>query len=429
MTIVITTHGSTGDIYPLIRLAISLQDAGHTVRFATSRPFKPDVESAGVPFFQIPPDWEKSELQYWMGRLQKLKSPVSQLKEMYKAATPHLEAILDAMEEAIEGADCLVSSYLFPINKAIAEKHNIPFVSYAFAHNTVPSRFYPPHEFPRLRGMPDWLQLRWNRLCWKIGNVVVDTAINTTISRAFKRKGLPGVKDFFSKSAELVLVAVSPSLMRPKIKLHPRFQFTGYCRWQYPTCERSERAIEDFRGKQPVPIITFGSMVYDQPEAVMARLVTAWPKDRKLIVQTGWSGFKVPPSATNILELGPMSHDQLLRHASVVIHHGGAGTTASVLYAGKPHIVVPHIGDQDFFSAEVKRLGCGIKLGKKSWPEKLAAKVEQIEGDSSYQVAAQQALIQLEQEDGPTEAVHQIEAFLQHRRQLIGEFLSSDEEF
>ncbi len=429
MTIVITTHGSTGDIYPLIRLALALQEAGHIVRFATSRPFKPDVESAGVPFFQIPPDWDKAELQYWMGRLQKLKSPVSQLKEMYKAATPHLEGIVDSMEEIVDGADCLISSYLFPINKAIAEKHNIPFVSYAFAHNTVPSRFYPPHEFPRLRGMPNWLQLRWNRLCWKIGNVVVDTAINTTISRAFKKKGLPGVKDFFSKSAELVLVAVSPGLMRPKIKLHPRFQFTGYCRWQYPTSEEIERKIVAFRGDQLIPVITFGSMVYNKPNEVMTRFVAAWPKDRKIIVQTGWSGFKVPESSTNILELPPMSHDQLLQHASVVIHHGGAGTTASVLSAGKPHIVVPHIGDQDFFSAEVKRLGCGIKLSKKNWPEKLAEKVSQVETNPDYLDAAREALLTLDKEDGPAEAVHQIEAFLEHRSQLIGDFLNPDEEF
>lgn len=429
MTIVITTHGSTGDIYPLIRLALALQEAGHTVRFATSRPFKPDVESAGVPFFQIPPDWEKSELQYWMGRLQKLKSPVSQLKEMYKAATPHLESILDAMEEAIDGADALISSYLFPINKAIAEKHNIPFISYAFAHNTVPSRFYPPHEFPRLRGMPDWIQLRWNRFCWKLGNVVVDTAINQTISRAFKRKGLPGVKDFFSKSAELVLVAVSPGLMRPKIKLHPRFQFTGYCRWQAPTSQEVEEQIKAFRGESLVPIITFGSMVYDNPEEIMQRLVAAWPKDRKLILQPGWSGFKVPESATNILEVGPMSHDQLFQHASVVIHHGGAGTTASVLHAGKPHIVVPHIGDQDFFSAEVKRLGCGIRGRKKTWPEKLICKVNKIESEPSYQAAALKALEVLGEENGPSEAVRQIELFLNHKRQLIGDFLNPDEEF
>lgn len=45
---------------------------------------------------------------------------------MYRAAAPHLETIIDGMEDALNGADCLISSYLFPINKAIAEKHNVP---------------------------------------------------------------------------------------------------------------------------------------------------------------------------------------------------------------------------------------------------------------------------------------------------------------
>lgn len=429
MSIVITTHGSTGDIYPLIRLAVALQDAGHTVRFASSKPFQPDVEAAGVPFFRIPPDWDKAELQYWMGRLQKLKSPVAQLKELYRAAAPHIEAIVDGMESALEGADCLISSYLFPMNKAIAQKHGVPFISYAFAHNTVPSRFYPPHDFPRLRGMPDWIQLRWNRLCWQIGNFVVDATINATISRSLKRKGLPPVRDFFSKSAELVLVAVSPGLMRPRIKLNPRFQFAGYCRWQSPTDPVAEARIRAFRGDSLAPVLTFGSMVYERPQAFMDRLVASWPRERKLIVQPGWSGFKVPTGATNILEVGAMSHDQLFQHASVVIHHGGAGTTASVLHAGKPHIVVPHIGDQDFFGAEIVRLGCGIRARKSTWPEKLASKVAKIEGRPTYLNAARECLEVLSHEDGPAESVRQIELFLEHRRSLIGETLAFDEDF
>lgn len=429
MTIVITTHGSTGDIYPLIRLARELIAAGHTVRFATSRPFQPDVEAAGVPFFQIPPDWDKQELLYWMGRLQKLKSPVAQLKEMYRAAAPHFEAIIDGMEQALDGADCLISSYLFPMNKAIAEKRGVPFVSYAFAHNTVPSRFYPPHDLPRLRGMPNWIQLRWNRFAWKLGNVIVDTTINNTISRALKRKGLAPVKDFFSKSAELVLVAVSPGLMRPKIQLNPRFQFSGYCRWQAPVSKEAEAKLKAFRGEQLVPVLTFGSMVYDQPDVFMKRLLAAWPRDRKLVLQPGWSGFKVPPEATHILEVGPMSHDQLFQHASVVIHHGGAGTTASVLYAGKPHIVVPHIGDQDFFSAEVIRLGCGIKARKKTWPERLACKVDKVESSPRYRQAALEALQVLQEENGPAEAVRQIELYIDRRRLQIGDPLPIDEDF
>jgi predicted homoserine dehydrogenase-like protein len=103
--------------------------------------------------------------------------------------------------------------------------------------------------------------------------------------------------------------------------------------------------------------------------------------------------------------------------------------TVAALHAGKPHIVVPHIGDQDFFSAEVKRLGCGIRARKKTWPEKLIDKVERVESDPSFGAAAQRALDALQDEDGPAEAVAQIECFLEHRRHRIGESLDPDEDF
>jgi len=419
MTIVLTTHGSTGDIYPMIRLGRALQDAGHRVRFATSEPFRGDIEGAGVPFFQIPPDWTREDLRHWMGRLQRKRSPVAQLKELYKAALPHIEAIVDGMDAALEGADCLVSSYLFPMNKAIADRRDVPFATYAFAHNTVPSRHYPPHGLPRLRGLPRPVQMSWNRLAWRLGNVVVDSAINATISRKLKRKGLPPVKDFFSKPAELVLVGVSPSLMRPSIKLSPRFQFVGYCRWQAPESAEAEAALRRFAEDEPVPILTFGSMVYDEPAAFMRRLLAHWPATRKLVVQPGWSGFKVPSGASHILEVGPMSHDQLFRHASLVIHHGGAGTTASALSAGKPHIVVPHIADQFFFSDEVIRLGCGLRLPKKRWPEGLAAAVAAIESDPAYARSARRSQALLQTEDGPAEAVRQIERLVERKGRPI----------
>ncbi|MBW2448308.1 MAG: glycosyltransferase, partial [Deltaproteobacteria bacterium] len=40
-------------------------------------------------------------------------------------------------------------------------------------------------------------------------------------------------------------------------------------------------------------------------------------------------------------------------------HHGGAGTTANALRAGVPQVVVPHIVDQFYWAARVRRLGVG----------------------------------------------------------------------
>lgn len=412
MRVVVTSHGSTGDIFPLIAVGRALRDAGHSVCFATSPPFRAEIEDAGLEYAELPPRWTRAELAYWMGRLQLFATPLMQLRELYRAALPHITELIDAMDDVLAGADLLVSSYLFPMNRAIAERHGVRFATFAFAHNTVPSRYYPPEGVPRLRFFPRWVQHTWNRWCWRAGNVAVDTTINLTVARQLRARGLPAVKDFFSKPADLVLVGVSPGLMKPPFRLHPRFRFIGCCRWQAPTSEVMERELQAFTGGARVPVLTFGSMVYQEPDAWMRRFLAAWPRDHKIVIQRGWSGFELPAGCEHIKLVGPVSHEQLFAHASVVIHHGGAGTTASVLHAGRPHIVVPHIADQHFFAHEVRRLGCGIKLAKRRWPERLACAVTLVEGDAVMARAAADAREIMTHENGPEQAVRETEAFL-----------------
>lgn len=57
--------------------------------------------------------------------------------------------------------------------------------------------------------------------------------------------------------------------------------------------------------------------------------------------------------------LGNVPHDWLFKHVSAVVHHGGAGTTAAGIHAGKPTIVVPFFGDQPFWGAMIQRAGAG----------------------------------------------------------------------
>jgi len=419
MKILLTSQGSTGDIYPMIALGLELQRSGHQVAFATSPPFEKDVEGAGLKYEPLPPYWDKAELAYWMGRLQLFKLPLNQLRELYRAATPHITQYIDRMDELLNGCDVLVSSYLFPMNRSLAERHQVPFATFAFAHNTVPSQFYPPEGFPRLKFLPRKLQYFWNRQCWRLGNFAVDSVINQTISRKLKQKNLPPVRNFFSRPANLVMVGVSPSLMKPPYRLHRRFEFTGYCRYQTPPEPEKDAIIQNFTAGKKVPVLSFGSMVYAHPEKVVERFLQCWPQGRKIIIQPGWSGFQFPENHPDILTVGPMSHDQLFEHASVVIHHGGAGTTASVLYAGKPHLVVPHIADQNFFAHEVLRLGCGIKTKKESWPEKLAPLLDKLEAEPSFSRKATEAREKLLQENGPAYARGIIEAYVQRKGALV----------
>jgi O-mycaminosyltylonolide 6-deoxyallosyltransferase len=82
------------------------------------------------------------------------------------------------------------------------------------------------------------------------------------------------------------------------------------------------------------------------------------------------------------------------------------------MYAGKPHIVVPHFADQPFFASEIKRLGLGIKVPKTRWPERLAAAVREIEENPRYALAAEGLMPKVRAENGPAQAVEVLEKFV-----------------
>jgi len=417
MRVILTSHGSTGDIYPVIALAVALQQAGHHVRFATIPHYQVEIEQAGIEFLPLCPNWAQADLSYWMGRLQKIRTPVYQLRELYVGARQYIPEMIARMDRALADADLLVSSYLFPMNRAIAERRGVPFATFAFAHHVIPSPDYPPENVPSPRWLGNRLRRAWNRWLWKTGDAVVDRVINSTISGALRTAHLAKVRHFFAAPAERVLVAVSEQLMRPQTaEIDDRFRFTGYCRWQAPEDPVLEEELRAFTGGGQVPVLTFGSMVYDNPGAVMERFVRAWPKDHKIIVQRGWAQFPQLGDEATFKVIGKVSHDQLFRHASAIIHHGGAGTTASALHAGKPQIVVPHIGDQTFFGMEVERLGCGFRERRSRWPEHLHLAVGRLMASPVHARRATEVRAILARENGPARAIAELESFVAEKK-------------
>jgi vancomycin aglycone glucosyltransferase len=412
MRVLLTSHGSIGDIYPIIAFGKALREAGHEVTFASAPLYKKEILRAGITYVHLPPDWGQEIFTEFMRDLDRTNNPILQLRKIYKGALPFLSELIDKIDEALKENDVLVSSYLFPSYKAIAERQGKPFISFAFCHNTIPSPDYPPELVPSLTWMPYPIQALWNKAFWRISNFIVDKTINGVIGQVFKEKNLPVSKDFLIRPCDLVLTVVSKVLMSGRGSINDIFKFTGFLRWQAAESQEQEIRISAFCKGEQVPVLTFGSVAFDDTHSIMSRFEKNWPQGKKIIVQTGWSGLSVEVERPEILVVGNMSHDQLFRHASCVVHHGGAGTTASVLSAGKPHIIIPHIADQHFFGAEMKRLGVGLVIKQKYWPEQLPSKVQLIEEQSSYRQAAIQKQQVLQKEDGPKNAVKALEEFV-----------------
>jgi len=415
MRVLLTSHGSTGDIYPLIGLGRALRDAGHHVRYASASLYQPEIEKAGLEFVSLPPEWGPEIFADFMRELNRCKHPLQQLIHIYCGALPFMGEIIRRMSEQLRDTDLFVSSYFFPHYRALADRAGVPYVSYAFCHNLAPSSMHPPEGFPSMRWLPGALRRRYCRMAWRGANQVVDFAINTLCRSLFREQGLAPIRGFLLNPADLELIGVARAVGE-HWQADEKFQFAGYLRWQAPTNEALETELRKFCAGAQVPVLTFGSVTFDDVHGVMSRFLHYWPAERKIIVQSGWVGLSVEVARPNIKVIGAVSHDQLFRHASCVVHHGGAGTTASVLMAGKPQIIIPHIADQWFWGGEMKRLRVGTMLNKKTWPEKLPEKVARLEVKKKMRRRAEALGERIRAEDGPATAVRILEEFVARQR-------------
>ena len=412
MRVLLTSHGSTGDIYPVIRLGRALVDAGHSVRFATVNIFREEIEAAGIEFVYLPPDWDLSGFAEAMRDLTKAKNPLDLLRIIYSESVPYLDQILETLLDELQFADIFVTSYVFANLCQLARKAGVPCAVTTFAHNIVPSDGYPPDGLPRLFGMPSPIQRPWNRALWGITDRVLCWQINKVVGAHMERHGMGRAESYALAPADRVLVTVSKLLFEPKRVWNDTFRFCGYLRWQSPENGKLDEELAEFTEGERVPILTFGSVTFDESRKVMSRFMRNWPHGKKIIIQAGWAGLTIERPHDKMKCIGRVSHDQLFKHGSCVIHHGGAGTTASVLHAGIPQVIIPHIGDQWFFAREVKRLRVGLELKCKQWPEQLLKAVKVIERSDRMQENAKEVASLLNREDGPGTAVHELESLL-----------------
>jgi sterol 3beta-glucosyltransferase len=64
-------------------------------------------------------------------------------------------------------------------------------------------------------------------------------------------------------------------------------------------------------------------------------------------------------ASPNLLPIGRCSHTWLFPKCAAVVHHGGAGTVAAGLRAGKPTMIIPFVGDQFFWAQACVTKGVG----------------------------------------------------------------------
>jgi sterol 3beta-glucosyltransferase len=163
------------------------------------------------------------------------------------------------------------------------------------------------------------------------------------------------------------------------------------------------------RGEPPV-YFGFGSIFGRDPKHATQIILEAVHRTGvRAVIAQGWGGLE-PTASTqsgSVIFIKAAPHRWLFPQVSAVAHHGGCGTTAAGLLAGKPSIVCPFFGDQPFWGQHVERLGVGPSPipQKKLTVERLCHAIDAAMNNATMRQNAATLGTRLSKENGTANAV------------------------
>jgi UDP:flavonoid glycosyltransferase YjiC (YdhE family) len=211
----------------------------------------------------------------------------------------------------------------------------------------------------------------------------------------------------------LDLVAMNKQLVDPENRWGEPFRFTGFWMDDSSLADWTPPAelVEFLDGGPPPVVVTLGSMVMFDSERLVHDVARALDlAGQRGIIVSGWSGITAGAGPAVCVSEAPYAW--LFPRASCIVHHGGCGTVAAALRAGRPSILLPQILAQEHFARRLTEeglaTGCFDVDGLK--PDALADAVRRAVGDERVRQIARAWQATIAADAGVPAAVEAIEA-------------------
>ena len=356
MRILILAVGSAGDVYPFIVIGQALRARGYHVTLMATANFQARVQAAGLHFVSGLSQEELDASVLDPG----LWHPVKGFATIWKHMARHLPAAYAQQLALVQQAPTLiVASTLGLTGRLLQEAHGVPLVTVHLA----PSCFLTAHDTSVRRGL-DWPRSLPRWLVRVILNLVerlmLDPVVRPAINRLRATLGLVPVRRVMSRwlhSPQRVICAFPAWFAAPQPDWPANTVCTAFPRMPASDGELDpelQRFID--KGEAPV-VVTPGSAMAHGGGFIGRALDAAQALGLRVVVVTPYRDqlpAVLPPSVHHVA-YAPF--DLLSRQAAAFVHHGGIGTSATVLAAGKPQLVVPFAFDQPDNAARLRRLG------------------------------------------------------------------------
>jgi rhamnosyltransferase subunit B len=414
--IVLNTWGSFGDVHPYLAIAVELRARGHRPVIATMEVYREKIEAAGLELAPVRPNIPQPKEQS-PELIEKIMEPRTGPRFLMEEIV--YPAVRDAYRDllvAVEGADILITHPAAPAGPLVGRKTGMPWISTVLA----PLSFFSVYDPP----IPPVMQ--WTTTLFKFLGPRFLKLFFDVMKSEYKAKPVAefraelGLSDYGNPmfdgqhSPLRVLALFSKIFGAAQPDWPPQAEITGFCFYHGESTLPPE--LSDFLDSGPPPIVfTLGSSaVWVGREFYRESVEAAKQLGQRAVLLIGdernHPGCVLPD---NMIAVDYVAYDSLMPRASVVVHHGGVGTTAHGLLAGVPTLIVPFAFDQSDNADHARRLGVSRTVYRNKYrAPRVARELHKLLSDPSYAQNATEVSRKLKEENGPARAADLIEQVL-----------------
>ncbi|MBU9713626.1 glycosyltransferase [Evansella tamaricis] len=368
MKITLLTIGTLGDVRPFLALALGLQKMGHQVTLAGPENFTSYIDTYHVPYHSLEIDTkqllESDEGKKWMAS-GNVKKFMEELQNINHERRYVLERDTTA---ACQDCNLVIAHPLLLFQAAtLSENFQIPLMI-ATPFPTSPKTKEFPHFLVRSKKLPFGFL---NEFTYLLFAKVYEKSNRKDLNEWRLKLDLPPLRgSVFAKLVKQqipILHAYSNELVPFPNDWGDHNYITGH--WKIPknSLEHEENQLpEDLlawleSGEKPI-YFGFGSLPILDPQKMIDMVVEITQSlQTRAIIASGWSDMMPKDSSLthSIFMLKSANHELLFPHCSIIIHHGGAGTTHTTLESGVPSIICSTYADQPFWGERITELNIG----------------------------------------------------------------------
>ena len=358
MRFVLAVHGTRGDVEPCAAVGLELQRRGHEVQMAVAPNMVDFVGSAGLAAVRYGPDSQQqlsaaSDFIRNVVRIQHPRNIVRAVKDIYAQGWAEMSGTLTSLAD---GADLLFTGHTYQgVALNVAEYHDIPLAALHY----FPVRVNGHLGLASLPAVPPLTRSAMKVAWWLYWQITKEAEDAQRRELRLPRVAVSSAGRMAERQS--LEIQAYDELCFPGLAAEwgERRPFVGALTMQLRTDADDDVESWSAAGRAPI-YFSFGSTPVLSPAETVAMVSAACAElGERALIYCGAGDFDGIRHPAHVKLVGTVNYATIFPACRAVVHHGGAGTTAAGLRAGKPTLILWDVADQPIWAAQVKRLKVG----------------------------------------------------------------------